>query len=238
MERDSGPSAEASPPVSASESFSDAYAGFLLRLGVPFFLGFGGLIVSLLSLEQGQSFPQWMLLAYLVFVIALCIKGVELSTQSTFLAQTRLPTLVAALGVVFLGVGIGATAHAARPESVGQKTIADVSYQIKSGNYALTASDGTYYWLGRDSFQPPLPDLTDHRYVGRPAWITIDQGSKQVLKISLEETEYVSGAYSNPGSLVVKGILIAIVLVLIGGLTFAVSLIRAARRAARLDTRQ
>jgi hypothetical protein len=215
---------------------SDAIGNLYWRLGLPLYLGFFGVIVSLLSLEQGQAFPQWMVPAYLVLLISVGIKGVQVLAHSISLAKTRLPSLVAALGVVFLGVGIGVTAHVGHPVDIGGKAIADVAYGLKSGDYKLTDSNGTLYYLHRDSFQPSLPDLTDHRYVGRPVWMVVDQGTRQVLKITLEETDYIANEYANPGSVAVKSILLAILLTCAGGLSFAICLTRAVRKAPLLQS--
>lgn len=209
---------------------SDAIGNLYLRLGLPLYLGFFGLIISLLSLEQGQQFPQWMLPAYLVLVMAVGIKGMQLIAHSVSLAQTRLPSLVAALGVISLGLGVGVTAHVAHPVDVGETGIAHVSYSLKSGDYALTDSNSISYYLHRDSFHPPLPDLTDQRYIGRSASIAVDQGTRQVLKISLEEVDYITNEYAHPASLVVKNILLAILLTGVGGLSFAICLTRAVRK--------
>jgi hypothetical protein len=208
---------------------SDAIGNLYLRLGLPLYLGFFGVIVSLLSLEQGQAFPQWMLFALLVVLISVGIKGIELLGHGAFLAKTRLPALVAALGVVSLGVGVGVTAHAAHPVAVEDKAVADVSFRFKSGDYALTDSNGILYYLHRDSFHPSLPDLTDHRYIGRSVSMAVDQGTRQVIKITLDETDYVTNEYANPGSRTAKGILAAILLTGVGGLTFVLCLIRTVR---------
>ena len=109
-------------------------------------------------------------------------------------------------------------------------TIADVtssSTRVGGPYYELTASDGSYYSLTEADFQPSLPQLDNPRYRGDDATLTLDRGTAGVLAIRIDSLDYLTAAYTDPNSKLVKGLAIGGLLLLISGvMAFAFGYLR------------
>jgi hypothetical protein len=179
-------------------------------------VAFGILIVCLFSLTNGQPFPGWMLIGLLVLAGAGLVATYGKNTYRDRMERAvRAPATVA---VILLGIGIVATAKPA-DAIVRGITIADVmSGSTRGGGpyYELTATDGTYYSLPEEDFQPSLPQLDSPRYRGDDATLTLDRGTTGVLAIRIDGLDYVTAAYTDPNSKLIKGVAIGGLVVAIG----------------------
>jgi hypothetical protein len=151
------------------------------------------MIGGVFTLENGQTFPGWMAIDYLVLVVAGLIHTVTYN-------QARYPANQYAagaevIGILALGIGIAVSSQATNPVTT-TVTVASIdwTYSRGSGNYyELTAVDGSFYQLNPSVFTPPLPGGLDSPTLrGNEAMLTLDRGTRNVLAIQLKGEDYVT----------------------------------------------
>jgi hypothetical protein len=205
----------AGAPTASSAPFNEW--SFSATAGVAF----GALILSLLSLTNGQAFPIWMLVGLVVVAGAGLIETYAKNTRRDRLAAAMHAPATAAILLLGIGVIVSSRPAGAISRAI---TIADVtSSSTRAGGpyYELTASDGGYYTLTEGDFQPSLPQLDDPRYRGDEATLTVDRGTAGVLAIHIDGVDYVTATYSNPALKLIKGLALGGLLVVIGAVMAA-----------------
>lgn len=189
-------------------------------------LAVGALIGGLLSLENGQSFPLWMLAVYLALMVG---GATELVLAHRSSSAKRYAAATIGLAVLALGAGIFVSAQPTRPVTV-TATIANIewTYSKGSGNhYELTATDGSFYELVPSDFSPQLPGGLDAPSLrGQQVQLTLDEGTAQVLAMTLNDTYYTTGALDDRSARQFRGRLVGGIIGVVGGISLAISVRR------------
>ena len=195
-------------------------------------VAFGAMILCLLSLTNGQSFPIWMAIGLVVAFGA--------GLVSTYGKNTYLPGPVAAgnlvVTVAILGLAVGVVVNARPADAVTYSSV------IQSVSLGTTRVSGKYYDVtdetGRDfemhigDFSPELPNLEDPAYRGDDVEFVLDRGTAGVLAMRLAGTEYVTASYGDPQLKLYKGVAIGLVLLAAAvAMAFAFGYVRRLRTA-------
>ena len=178
------------------------------------------------SMKDGQGFPLWMFVVYLLLLIGLLLAIGTGPITSPIAFLEPYAAAVVGVGVLALGVGIVVSAQ---PTRLVTKTVpvAEISWEPSPGeghdHYYLSTPDGVSYALDPGDFSPPLPaGLASPSLKGQTAVLTLDEGTTKVLAMELNGEYYETAELNDRSWWQRRNWIYGGIIALVGGVALAV----------------